>query len=124
MRADVLELMAEEILGRPVSDLASFTSFDGDGRRKLDGMSKGKKWDVLRGGDERKFERATKVEIKRLMKLRCRQRRPEVYLAQSRRREIRDKEKRARQRRARYWKNHDRSVAKQRAYRAEREARP
>lgn len=53
MRPDVLEVIAEEIAGRPVDALASFTTW-GEGRRKLDGMAKGRHWDIDR--EQRQWE--------------------------------------------------------------------
>jgi hypothetical protein len=51
---DVLEVMAEEIAGRPADPLASFTTWDG-GRRKLDGMARGRRGDIDR--EQRAFEK-------------------------------------------------------------------
>lgn len=64
VRRDVLELMAEEISGRPVDALASFTSWD-DGRRKLDGMAKGKRWDIDR--EQRSWERDNAADLARFV---------------------------------------------------------
>lgn len=112
MRGDVLELMAEEVAGRPVDALASFTTWD-DGRRKLDGMAKGRRWDLDR--EHRAFEKDTLREIRRLMKMRARHRRPEVYRAWHRRYEAANKARRRELRIKRYWKDRDRRLAKQRA---------
>jgi hypothetical protein len=91
MRADVLELMADEILGRPVDAQASFVGFE-DGRPVLQGMSRGRLRDFDRPDRETRLaERARATEIKRLEKLRSRRRRPEVYRAQSRRYEAANK---------------------------------
>lgn len=68
-RDDVLEVMAAEISGRPTDKLASFQSFDGDGRRRLDGMSKGRRWDIDR--EQRAWEKANAAE---LAKYECRHR--------------------------------------------------
>lgn len=54
MRGDVLELMADEVAARAADPLASFISWE-DGRRKLDGMSRGRRWDIDR--EQREFER-------------------------------------------------------------------
>jgi hypothetical protein len=59
-RADVLEAMAEEISQRPTDKLASFQTWD-DGRRRLDGMSKGRRWDIDR--EQRDWERKNKAEL-------------------------------------------------------------
>lgn len=80
MRRDVLEVIAEEVAGRPVDALASFTTWD-DGRRRLDGMAKGRRWDLDR--EHRAFERDTNREVRRLQKLRARRRKPAVYAAHS-----------------------------------------
>jgi hypothetical protein len=55
--------MAEEVAGRPVDALASFTSWD-DGRRKLDGMAKGRRWDIDR--ESRALKRETEKLCDRL----------------------------------------------------------
>jgi hypothetical protein len=60
-RADVLELLAEELGARAAHPLASFTTWDGDGRRKLDGMSRGRRWDIDR--ELREEKRATEKLI-------------------------------------------------------------
>jgi hypothetical protein len=64
VRADVLEVMAEEVAGRPVDALASFVTWD-EGRRKLDGMSRGKRWDIDR--EQREWERANAADLARFV---------------------------------------------------------
>jgi hypothetical protein len=121
VRADVLEVMAEEVAGRPVDALASFVTWD-EGRRKLDGMSRGKRWDIDR--EHRAFEKDTDREVRRLMKLRARHKSPEVYRAWHRRYEAEHKARRAQLRKQRYRKNRDKLVAKGRAqYAKHREKR-
>lgn len=110
MRAEVLEVMAEEIAGRPVDALASFTTWD-DGRRKLDGMARGRRWDIDR--EHRVFEKDTEREVRRLMKLRSRRRRPGVYRAAAQRRELRSKGRRRQLRKRRYWRNRATAIARQ-----------
>jgi hypothetical protein len=63
MRPDVLEAMAEEIAGRPVDALASFVTWD-DGRRKLDGMAKGRRWDIDR--EQREWDKVNRKELEQL----------------------------------------------------------
>lgn len=107
-RSDVLELMAEEVSGHAVDALASFVTWDG-GRRKLDGMARGRRWDIDR--EHRAFERDTQREIRRLQKLRARRRRPEVYRVQRRRYEAEHKARRRELRLKRYRKNRDHVLA-------------
>jgi hypothetical protein len=64
VRSDVLEVMAEEVAGRPVDALASFTTWD-EGRRKLDGMSRGKRWDIDR--EQRQWERDNAADLARFV---------------------------------------------------------
>jgi hypothetical protein len=45
MRPEVIELLAEELSERAAPAIASFETWD-DGRKKLDGMSRGRKWDL------------------------------------------------------------------------------
>jgi hypothetical protein len=117
MRADILELMAEEISGRPVDAQASFVGFE-DGRPVLQGMSRGRLRDFDRPDREtRMAEELRAVEIKRLMKLRSRRRRPEVYRAQWQRYDSEHQEERAVARRRRYWADAARSRALRRAQR-------
>lgn len=77
MRSDVLEVMAEEILGRPVGKLASFWAFDDGGRRHLDGMAQGRKWDLDR--EQQAFQRANKLELRKLGKRNTNRRYAAVY---------------------------------------------
>jgi hypothetical protein len=65
VRRDVLELLAEEVGGHPVDALASFQSWE-DGRRRLDGMAKGRRWDIDR--EQRQWERDSRAELRRLAK--------------------------------------------------------
>ena len=60
MRRDVLEHLAEEIGAHQAEPLASFTIWD-EGRRKLDGMSRGKRWDIDR--EQREWERDNAAEL-------------------------------------------------------------
>jgi hypothetical protein len=60
MRQDVLEHLAEEIGAHQADPLASFQTWD-DGRRKLDGMSRGKRWDIDR--EQREWEKANEAEL-------------------------------------------------------------
>lgn len=60
-RHEVLEAMAEEISQRPTDRLASFQAFDGDGRRRLDGMRKGHRWDIDR--EQRDWDKNNKAEL-------------------------------------------------------------
>jgi hypothetical protein len=64
VRPDVLETMAEEIAGRPVDALASFVTWDG-GRRKLDGMAKGRRWDIDR--EQRQWEKDNAADLARFV---------------------------------------------------------
>jgi hypothetical protein len=64
MRPDVLELIAEEVAGRPVDALASFVTWD-DGRRKLDGMAKGRRWDIDR--EQRQWEKDNAADLARFV---------------------------------------------------------
>lgn len=57
---EVLELLAEEIGARTTDPLASFTTWD-EGRRKLDGMSRGSRWDIDR--EQRDWEKANAAEL-------------------------------------------------------------
>jgi hypothetical protein len=118
MRRDVMEVMAEELVEREAHPLASFTTVE-DGRPRLAGMRAGRGRDVDREVDHvvRAQDRKVQVEIRRLMKLRARRKRPEVYRAQSRRYEAANKERRRQKRLAWYWKNRDKMVAYQRAHR-------
>lgn len=127
MRRDVLEVMADELLERAAHPLASFTSME-DGRPRLAGMRAGRKWDVDReqDGQVREHDRKMQVEIRRLMKLRARRKKPEAYRIAGRRYEAANKERRRQLRLARYWKNRDRLLARLRAsqerHRAKRRA--
>lgn len=67
MRRDVLEHMAEEIGAHQADPLASFTTWD-EGRRKLDGMSRGKRWDIDR--EQREWERDSRADLHRLRRKR------------------------------------------------------
>jgi hypothetical protein len=58
--------MAEELGERAADALASFTTWDGDGRRRLDGMSKGRRWDIDR--EQRAWERDNRADLRRLYK--------------------------------------------------------
>jgi hypothetical protein len=60
MRRDVLEHMADEIGAHQADPLASFTTWD-EGRRNLDGMSRGKRWDIDR--EQREWEKANEAEL-------------------------------------------------------------
>lgn len=73
MRPDVLELMAEELSERAASPLDSFTVWD-NGRRKLDGMAKGRRWDIDR--EQRAFEKANAKQMITLKVRRWRQLNP------------------------------------------------
>ncbi|HKO84461.1 MAG TPA: hypothetical protein VJ140_07825 [Actinomycetota bacterium] len=66
MRRDVLEVMADELVERAADPVASFLSWDGDGRRRLDGMSRGRRWDLDR--EQRQWERENRAELRRLYK--------------------------------------------------------
>lgn len=112
--------MAEEISGRPVSKLASFTTFD-DGRPRLDGMMKGRRWDI--DHEHREFERDTHREVRRLMKLRCRQKKRALYRATTRAYEAAHKPARRAQRLKRYWKNRPKELAKLKASRTKHQAK-
>jgi hypothetical protein len=59
---EILEVMAEEITGRPVDALASFVTWD-DGRRRLDGMAKGRRWDIDR--EQRRWEKDNAADLAR-----------------------------------------------------------
>lgn len=61
MRRDILEAIADDIGRRPVDALASFQAWDGGGRRRLDGMSKGRRSDIDR--EQRAWEKANKAEL-------------------------------------------------------------
>lgn len=82
MRPDVLELIAEEIAGRPVDALASFVTWD-EGRRKLDGMARGRRWDIDR--EQKAFERDSKRELRLLAKRDEQRRHRDAYLARYKR---------------------------------------
>jgi hypothetical protein len=62
VRRDVLEHMADEIGAHQADPLASFQTWD-EGRRKLDGMSRGKRWDIDR--EQREWEKANEAELAR-----------------------------------------------------------
>jgi hypothetical protein len=109
--------MADEILAHPADSQASFVGFE-NGRPVLQGMSRGRLRDFDRPDREtRMAEELRAVEIKRLMKLRSRRRKPDVYRAQRKRYEFEHKDDRARARRRRYWADAKLARAKLRAHR-------
>lgn len=121
MRADVLELMAEEISGRPVGKLASFLTFD-DGKPRLDGMQRGKKWDLTH--EQRDFDAANKVEFRRLSKRNTNRRHAKKYNETSKAWSKRNRARRTKYEKE-YWavrKDHLRQL--QKAKRARQKANP
>lgn len=80
--SDVFEVMAEEVGGHPVDALASWRVLD-DGRPRLDGMAKGRRWDIDR--EQRAFEKASKAELRRLAKRDEQRRHRDQYLARYKR---------------------------------------
>lgn len=63
MRPDVLELIAEETGGRPVSVYARLPSLMDEGKSRLDGMAKGRRWDLER--EQRQWEKANAADLAR-----------------------------------------------------------
>lgn len=122
MRADILELMAEEILGRPVGKLASFLRFD-DGKAKLDGMHAGKRWDVL-DREQRAFDVANKAELRKLSKRNTNRRHATAYNESSKAWSKRNRKYRTAYEKA-YWAARKETYSKQqKAKRARQKADP
>lgn len=124
MRPEVLEVIADELVARAAPPIASFLIVE-DGRPRLCGMRTGRRWDLDREQDwnVRAHDRKVAVEIRRLMKMRARHKKPEVYRAHSRQYEAANKARRREQRIAGYWKNRPVMLAKMKAYRDKNRAR-
>ncbi len=122
MRSDVLDVLADQLLERAAHPLASFTTMDegaGQRRGKLDGVRAVRKYDLDREEDPRvrAHDRKVQTEIRRLMKMRARHKKPEVYRAAGRAYDAANKERRRQQRIARYWKNRPKMLAQLKASR-------
>jgi hypothetical protein len=122
MRADILELMAEEISGRPVGKLASFLRFE-DGKAKLDGMHAGKKWDV-EGRDQSEWDRANKVELRKLSKRNTNRKNAAAYNETSKAWHKRNRARRTKYEREYWTARKDRLAKLQKAKRARQKADP
>ena len=83
VRADVLEIMAEEIASHPVNALTSFRKWEG-GHSALDGMAKGTRWVIDR--EQLEWEKANEAELAaleaRLRRTRPRRRPYRVWTAE------------------------------------------